>query len=127
MSDIQHTWDDIVANGTASMMVIRCEEMPNILGAAIQGEPDARMRMAAVENVLGEILADKHTCLFCSKTTNTPDLAVLAFVAKEIEPGHNALFALVCNECDEREPDKLVKKIGDALGFKRLFHEAGRA
>ena len=125
--DLHKAYADLAAYGTASVMIIRCEEMPSIYVAAQNGDEDAQMRLAAVGNVAPAIAAGWHNCVFCARQTLLNDLAALAFVSKKIEPGAAALFTLVCNGCDERDPQKLVSKIMERLNFKRLLHEAGHA
>jgi len=125
--DLHKAYADLAAYGTASVMIIRCEEMPSIYVAAQNGDEDAQMRLAAVGNVAPAIAAGWHNCVFCARQTLLNDLAALAFVSKKIEPGAAALFTLVCHSCDERDPQKLVWKIMERLNFKRLHHEAGHA
>jgi hypothetical protein len=124
---LHKTYDDLAAAGTALVMIIRNEEMPSIYVAAQNGDEDAQMRLAAVGSVVPAIAAGEHNCVFCARQTLLNDLAALAFVSKKIEPGAAALFTLVCNGCDERDPQNLVSKIMERLNFKRLHHEAGHA
>jgi hypothetical protein len=127
VSEIEDTYDDIRANGTASVMIVRCEEMPALYLHAEQGDHDAQMRLSAVARVLPAITSGKHTCVCCSEPVTLNRLRAVVFVAKQIEQGADALWTLVCNECDPDNPQDLVKIILDKLGFKRITHEAGHA
>jgi hypothetical protein len=125
VSEIEKAYRDIRAYGTATMMIIRSDEMPAIYQAAHNGNDDAQMRLAAVGNVLPEIDTGEHNCIFCSRPTTSPILAAVVFVSKKIERGQDALWALVCTECDDPDPEKLSQKVVKQLGFKRLLHDPG--
>lgn len=127
MSDVRQAFDDIASHGTATVMIIRREEMPATVIAATEGNQDAQIRCHAVSVVTPGIMAGDHNCVFCGKQTMLGNLAALVFVAKEIQRGADALFTLVCDSCDEPDPQKLTQKILDRLRFKRLHHEAGHA
>lgn len=125
--DILHAYQDIAANGTASAMIIRHEEMPGIVSFAALGDEDATMRLYAVSNILPQVETGEHNCVVCSQPVSLPNLAAMVFVSKKIERGADALWCLVCGGCDDPDPATLVPKLMDKLGFKRLHHEAGHA
>ena len=129
MSDdpVLEAYQDLAAYGTATVMIIRSEEMPAIYVAAQNGDDTAQMRLQAVGNVLPRIDAGEHACLFCARTTTSPVLAAIVFVSKKIERGQDALWTLVCQECDQPDPQKLIQQVMDKLRFKRVHHEAGHA
>ena len=127
MSDLQKAYADMAAYGTATVMIVRREEMPSILEHAQQGDEDAAMRLAAVNNVMPQINSGEHNCVICAKQTFPPNLAAIIFVSKKIEAGADALWCLVCDDCDEPDAHKSTDKILLRLNFKRLLHEAGHA
>lgn len=112
---------------TAMVMVIRNEEMPAILAAAKSGDEDARMRLAAVGNVVPVIEAGGRNCVLCDREVSLPTLAAMIFVSKKIEPGASALWTLVCHDCDEADQLALCPKVMAKMGFSRVLHEAGHA
>ena len=127
MSDLQKAYADMAAHGTATVMIVRGEEIPSILEHAQQGDEGAAMRLAAVINVMPQINSGEHNCVICAQQTLPPNLAAIIFVSKKIEAGADALWCLVCDDCDEPDAHKITDKILLRLNFKRLLHEAGHA
>lgn len=126
-SEIIQAYEDIKANVTAMAMIIRCEEMPGILASARAGDEDARIRLNAVGNVVPSIEAGGHNCVLCGHPVRITNLAAMIFVSKKIEPGADALWSLVCGDCDGPDPASLTKKVMDQMGFRRIDHDAGNA
>lgn len=127
MNEVEKAYEEIREYGTATMMIVRSEEMPAICAAARLGIEDAQMRLTAVGNVLPVVDAGEHTCLFCSETTTSVTLAAIIFVSKKIERGASAIWTLVCEQCDEPDPAALTRKVTTRMGFARLDHEPGHA
>lgn len=123
--DVQKAYEELAAYGTASVMIVRNEEMPAIVEAAMAGNEDARMRVAAVRNVLP--LVEGHNCLVCNRPVSLHNVVAMVFVSKEIKQGADALWTLLCVDCDEPDPTTVAQKAMDKLGFKRLLHPPGHA
>lgn len=111
----------------ATVMVIRISEMPKIAYLASQGDPEAGFRQYSVYSALPAIIKGDHVCLFCGNKTTDHELATLIFFGKEIGPGHEAIFTLVCHACDEADNRNLTDKVMKRLQFRPVLHEAGHA
>jgi len=126
MSDeVQKAYAELLEWGTASVMVVQSPEMPGIFVAAQGGDEDAQMRLSAVGKAVPVILKGGQKCVLCGREATLNDVALLLFVSKQIAPGEDALWGLVCMDCNQPDVPALVDRAVGRMGFKRLHHQAG--
>jgi len=129
MSDeVKKAYDELLEWGTASVMVVQSSEMPSIYVAAQGGDEDAQMRLSAVGKAVPVILKGGQRCVLCGREADLNGVALLLFVSKQIAPGEDALWGLICTDCNQPDVPALVDRAVGRMGFKRLHHsQAGHA
>ena len=116
---------DLQEWGTATVLTVRADEMPELFAAAEEGDDDARLRLGVVEQITGQLVYAGHPCIFCAHNANASTTAAIFFVTKEIVPGAKGVFLICCLACDNPDPVKLKARVMDRLGFRQLHHQAG--
>lgn len=119
-------WQEMAEAGNAQTMIIRKEQMPELLKMAQVGNPDAIFQMLMVEGALGFMQRREYRCIFCQEKTDTDLLGMIVFVGKEIARGKQSIFCLVCEAC-ETPDDKVNSQIMEHLQFTKIVHESGHA
>ena len=100
------------AQGVLGLDIIRREDMPDVIGAAVAGDARALMLFRAVCTTLERIkaapTADPLLCASCPKALNDGNFAVVVASPTDGHPAHG-LALCVCTGCATSVPDITTK------------------